>query len=141
MKRLVIVFAVACMMLTACGSFGRPQSADTKESSIEKHPFEKLSSDELKDIVLFAIPPEKEKHLSGEQMEKCVKLLREVKVVKKVASEELVGQMIECGITKKDGSACKVQFLNPYIVIDGVWFKMKEDPQDSFSVFANSIIN
>ena len=63
MKRLVIVFAVACMMLTACGSFGRPQSADTKESSIEKHPFEKLSSDELKDIVLFAMPPEKEKHL------------------------------------------------------------------------------
>lgn len=116
MKRLVIVFAVACMMLTACGSFGRPQSADTKESSIEKH-------------------------LSGEQMEKCVKLLREVEVVKKVASEELVGQMIECRITKKDGSACKVQFLNPYIVIDGVWFKMKEDPQDSFSVFANSIIN
>ena len=49
--------------------------------------------------------------------------------------------MIECRITKKDGSACKVQFLNPYIVIDGVWFKMKEDPQDSFSVFANSIIN
>lgn len=141
MKRLVIIFAAACMMLAACSSTGGSQSADTKESSMERHPFEKLSVGELKDIVLFVIPPDKETHLSEEQMEKCVELLREIEVVKKVASEKLVGQMIECRIEKKDGSVCKVQLLNPYVVIDGAWFEMKEDPQDRFSEFANGIIH
>ena len=108
---------------------------------MERHPFEKLSVGELKDIVLFVIPPDKETHLSEEQMEKCVELLREIEVVKKVASEKLVGQMIECRIEKKDGSVCKVQLLNPYVVIDGAWFEMKEDPQDRFSEFANGIIH
>ncbi len=128
-------------MLTACSSVAGVQTFDQKESpSMERHPFEELSVDEVKDIVVFAVPPEKEKQLSKEQMENCVRLLREIEVVKKVASEDLVGQMIECRIRKKDGSNCKVQLMNPYVVIDGVWYEMKEEPQDGFSSFANGMI-
>ncbi len=36
---------------------------------------------------------------------------------------------------------CKVQLLNPYVVIDGAWFEMKDDPRDRFSEFANGIIH
>ena len=129
------------MMLVACSSIGGSKSSDKKESSIERHPFKELNAGELKDIILFVIPPEEETHLSEEQMKKCVKLLREIEVVKKVASEELSGQMIECRIEKKDGSVCKVQLLNPYVVIDGAWFEMKDDPWDRFSEFANGIIH
>lgn len=136
MKRWIAIFMSVCMLLTGCGV------GDSSET-VEKDVFGELSVENIESIELYADLVNNTIQLSREQIKQCIDILHEVGNVNKVSSETLVGQMIRCTITRKDGSLTEIKIMSPYIIVDGVWYETNDNGEscEQFSQFANAALD
>lgn len=140
MKKYWVVFGMLLfVLLTACSIDGnaKPDNAIKKES--ERFPYKSLKAEEIKEVKIHVVPPDREIKLTGEQVSECVEILRKLELEERVASEHLLGQMIKVVITAKDGTRTEIQDMSPYLVMDGVWYKAKGYGEE-LNTFANEII-
>ena len=136
MKRWIVILISVCMLLTGCGFGDSPET-------VEKDIFGDLSVENIESIELDADLVNKAIQLSHEQIKQCISILHKVGNVNKVSSEILVGQMIRCTITRKDGSSTEIKIMSPNIIVDGVWYETNDNDEacEQFSQFANEALD
>ena len=107
-------------------------------------PFETINIDEIEEIKVYAIPPEKEIVLSKAEVESVVPLLQNLKVSKpgyQLFAMELGGQTVRCTVQKSDGSVIVISNVgNVLITIDNKSYRADYESAEAINKFANTVL-
>lgn len=123
--------------MAVCRSETYKLPSDVLEGSI---PFKNLIKDDIKEVELFAVPPEVNENLSEDQIVELVTIVNKLAIYEEVSPVILSGQMVQCYIVKSDDSVLTIKCLNPYLIIDDVWYKAKYEPCEELNHFVNNIL-
>lgn len=143
MKKLIIPFFLLLTFgLSACQGTENQKPFTVEESVMEVNmPFEDLVCNDVQEVKMFMEPLQTEVLLSDEQRNQLIGILNEVIIYEQISSQTLVGQMVQYQITKSDGNTFSLKTINPYIIIDDIWYKAKYEPCEELNQFANEIMN
>lgn len=107
-------------------------------------PFASLSVDEIEEITVYAIPPEKEVVLSESETEAAVLLLQDLKVSKPGYGRfmfGLAGQTVTLTVQKTDGSVFAVSNIgNVLITIDNMSYQADYESAKAISDLVNKAL-
>lgn len=103
-------------------------------------PFEKLTTEEIKEVTVELYPPDTTAELDEKEIEDLVEILHQVVIYKKDNTySDYCGQAVIYKITKNDGTAIEVQAYNPFLIIDGVGYTTKYEPCQKLNSLGNKI--
>lgn len=103
-------------------------------------PLKSLMIDEIEQIDVELLPPDKKITLTAEETAQLVPLLHDVVTYQKDQSySEYDGQAVVFTIYKKDGTTATVMEYNPFVVLNGVGYRAKYAPCEVLSHFANEL--
>ena len=139
-KKLVLCILIIVLSLSACQGNNIEKSKESQNPMTQSYPFAKLEVKSVHDVTVSLIPPNKELKLNKNQTEHLVQLLKKVTSYKKVPSEELTGQIINCKI-KTNKEEIIVQIINPIITIDGNSYKVSDDECEEINKYLNGLIS
>ncbi len=107
-------------------------------------PFETINVDDIKEIIVYAIPPEKEIVLSEAEVESVVPLLQNLKISKpgyKIFTMGMSGQTVRFTVQKSDGSIIEISnFGNVRITIGSKSYKADYGSAEAINAFANKVL-
>ena len=111
-------------------------------STYSEKPFKKIDVNEIEEIKVFAIPPQKEVVLSEDEVEKIIPLLQNLKTSKpgyKVPA--LAGQTVRITVQKTDGTIIEIFNVgNVQIIISGRSYRADYESAEAINNFANKIL-
>lgn len=119
---------VAAVILTVCVGL----------LSIQK-PFAKLNADMVSSVELFAIPPETTMQITDrERIRELVNTLKTAVIYGRDNSGgEYAGQYVRFTLTMQNDETLAVAAYNPFLQIDGVFFKTKYGPCEALNRLGN----
>lgn len=107
-------------------------------------PFETITVDDIKEITVYAIPPEKEIVLSKDEVERVIPLLQNLKISKpgyKILARRMGGQTVGFIVQKSDGSTIEISnFGNVIITIDNKSYQADYESAEAVNAFANKVL-
>ncbi|MGI6029455.1 MAG: hypothetical protein ACOX81_08595 [Candidatus Heteroscillospira sp.] len=107
-------------------------------------PFETITADEIKEIQVYAVPPDKEAALSSAEIESAVPILQNLKISRpgyKIFMAGTGGQSITFTILKSDGSKIELSnFGNVLIEIDGRSYHADYESAEALNEYANKVL-
>lgn len=105
-----------------------------------KKPYRNLSSSQIVSATVRLIPPDKTIQIPG--IEELVAYLKDVVIYKKDNSyTECDGQGVIFTLTMSDGTQTQIMAYNPFLVIDGVGYRIKYEPCEALNSYANRLLN
>lgn len=111
-------------------------------STYSEKPFKAIDVNEIGEIKVFAIPPQKEVVLSEDEVEKIIPLLQNLKTSKpgyKVPA--LAGQTVRITVQKTDGTIIEIFNVgNVQIIINGRSYRADYESAEAINNFANKIL-
>lgn len=107
-------------------------------------PFETIRADDIEEIMVYAIPPEKEIVLSEAEVERVVPLLQNLKISKpgyKIFALGMGGQTVRFTVQKTNGSTIEISnFGNVLITIDNKSYQADYESAEAINAFANEAL-
>ena len=107
-------------------------------------PFETIRADDIEEIMVYAIPPEKEIVLSEAEVERVVPLLQNLKISKpgyKIFALGMGGQTVRFTVQKTNGSTVEISnFGNVLITIDNKSYQADYESAEAINAFANEAL-
>lgn len=107
-------------------------------------PFETINVDDIEEITVYAIPPEKEIVLSKDEVERVIPLLQNLKISKpgyKILARRMGGQTVGFIVQKSDGSTIEIfNFGNVIITIDNKSYQADYESAEAINAFANKVV-
>nr|WP_289767820.1 hypothetical protein [uncultured Acetatifactor sp.] len=107
-------------------------------------PFETINVDDIEEITVYAIPPEKEIVLSKDEVERVIPLLQNLKISKpgyKILARRMGGQTAGFIVQKSDGSTIEIfNFGNVIITIDNKSYQADYESAEAINAFANKVL-
>lgn len=107
-------------------------------------PFETINVDDIEEITVYAIPPEKEIVLSKDEVERVIPLLQNLKISKpgyKILARRMGGQTVGFIVQKSDGSTIEIfNFGNVIITIDNKSYQADYESAEAINAFANKVL-
>ena len=107
-------------------------------------PFETICADDIEEIMVYAIPPEKEIVLSEAEVERVVPLLQNLKISKpgyKIFALGMGGQTVRFTVQKTNGSTIEISnFGNVLITIDNKSYQADYESAEAINAFANEAL-
>lgn len=147
MKKWNILLLITAFILTGCKSskieqISVTQTPLTEPTVIEgEYPFKNLDKDEIEEVSLLTSSPGKGLPLTKKRIDQLVELLNKIVIYNQASPETLNGRMVQYTITKLDGSTLTIKEINPYFIIDNVWYNTKYEPCEELSQFADTILD
>ena len=107
-------------------------------------PFETINVDDIEEITVYAIPPEKEIVLSKDEVERVIPLLQNLKISKpgyKILARRMGGQTVGFIVQKSDGSTIEIfNFGNVINTIDNKSYQADYESAEAINAFANKVL-
>lgn len=107
-------------------------------------PFETINVDDIEEITVYAIPPEKEIVLSKDEVERVIPLLQNLKISKpgyKILARRMGGQTVGFIVQKSDGSTIEIfNFGNVIITIDNKSYQADYESAEAINAFAKKVL-
>lgn len=105
-------------------------------------PFKTIDANEIEEIKVFAIPPEKEVVLSEAEVEKIIPLLQNLKTSKPgYKTSALAGQTVRITVQKKDGTIIEIFNVgNVQIIINDRSYRADYESAEAINNFANKVL-
>ena len=107
-------------------------------------PFETINVDDIEEITVYAIPPEKEIVLSKDEVERVIPLLQNLKISKpgyKILARRMGGQTVGFIVQKSDGSTIEIFNFGPIIItIDNKSYQADYESAEAINAFANKVL-
>ena len=110
--------------------------------SYSDKPLETISINEIKEIKVYAIPPEEEVILSEAEAKSVIPLLQDLKVSKPgYKAFALGGQTVRITVEKTDGSTIEISNVgNVQIIVDGKSYRADYESAEAINNFANKVL-
>ena len=110
--------------------------------SYSDKPLETISINEIKEIKVYAIPPEEEVVLSEAEAKSVIPLLQDLKVSKPgYKAFALGGQTVRITVEKTDGSTIEISNVgNVQIIVDGKSYRADYESAEAINNFANKVL-
>ena len=103
-------------------------------------PYAGLESEQLNKVEMQLSPPDVRFELEAEEVEQLTPILRQLTIYRQDNSyEDYAGQTVKVLLILQDGTTIEVVECNPFLVIDGVGFKAKEESCSQLNEFANQL--
>ena len=107
-------------------------------------PFDYLTVDDVESVMVNAVPPDTSKLMSEDRITEMVQLLNNVEIFRRDRdmSDNLVGQLVQYDVTKKDGTKQSIGIVYPWIIINGVWYRSHDSyfELNELNLLANSFL-
>lgn len=131
-KRNQMIALAAAIILGICAALGTLLTGNK--------PYAGLESEQLSKVEMQLTPPDVRFELGAEEVEQLTPILRQLTIYRQDDSyTDYAGQTVQVTLTLQDGSTIKVVECNPFLVIDGVGFKAKEESCSQMQAFANQL--
>ena len=128
-KRNQMIALAAAIILGICAALGTLLTGNK--------PYAGLESEQLSKVEMQLTPQDVRFELGAEQL---TPILRQLTIYRQDDSyTDYAGQTVQVTLTLQDGSTIKVVECNPFLVIDGVGFKAKEESCSQLQAFANQL--
>ena len=130
-KRTTIIIGVIAILLVIIAYFFFPIT-----------PCSSLKMTDIKEIQVFAAPPEQMVILSQEEIVKAVEYLQDIKVYQRgYTSNSTTGQVVKFTIIKVDGTEIEILIAgNTKISINGTFYRTKYASTEVLTSFANDVL-
>ncbi|MBU3102287.1 MULTISPECIES: hypothetical protein [Clostridium] len=108
-----------------------------------KKPFKNLNYSDISSISVLANPPNRAVLIrENKQIKEITDMLNTIVTYQRNDSgKDIVGQFVQFTLTMKDGSTLKVGTYNPFILINGKFYKTKYEPCEKLNSLGNKLIN
>lgn len=127
-KYAVIVIVIILLVLAAVMMMG-------------KCPFRSLKAEQIASMTVTLTPPDMTIELESEQIQQAAPLISQIVTYQKDQSyTDYAGQGVIFTITMTDGTEHSIMEYNPFVVIDGVGYRTKQEPCEQFNRFANELL-
>lgn len=131
-KRNQMIALAAAIILGICAALGTLLTGNK--------PYAGLESEQLSKVEMQLTPPDVRFELEAEEVEQLTPILRQLTIYRQDDSyTDYAGQTVQVTLTLQDGSTIQVVECNPFLVIDGVGFKAKEESCSQLQAFANQL--
>lgn len=106
-----------------------------------KRPFRSLKAEQIASMTVTLIPPDVTIELEPEQIQQAATLISQIITYQKDQSyTDYAGQGVIFTITMTDGTKHSIIEYNPFVVIDGVGYRTKQEPCEQLNRFANELL-
>lgn len=127
-KYAVIVIVIILLVLVAVMMMG-------------KRPFRSLKAEQIASMTVTLTPPDVTIELEPEQIQQAAMLISQIVTYQKDQSyTDYAGQGVIFTITMTDGTKHSIMGYNPFVVIDGVGYRTKQEPCEQLNRFANELL-
>lgn len=127
-KYAVIVIVIILLVLAAVMMMG-------------KRPFRSLKAEQIASMTVTLTPPDVTIELESEQIQQAAPLISQIVTYQKDQSyTDYAGQGVIFTITMTDGTKRSIMEYNPFVVIDGVGYRTKQEPCEQLNCFANELL-
>lgn len=128
-KFVVCAIAIAIIILSIAAYFFFPIK-----------PFSRLNTDDVRQIHVYAIPPETTMELTSDEISEAVDLLKNLVVYQpNYIAEATVGQMIRFTIVYTDGTVEEVA-ISGDVSLNGKSYRANYESAEALNMFANQIM-
>ena len=106
-----------------------------------KRPFRSLKAEQIASMTVTLTPPDVTIELEPEQIQQAAMLISQIVTYQKDQSyTDYAGQGVMFTITMTDGTKHSIMGYNPFVVIDGVGYRTKQEPCEQLNLFANELL-
>lgn len=106
-----------------------------------KRPFRSLQAEQIASMTVTLTPPDVTIELEPEQIQQAAMLISQIVTYQKDQSyTDYAGQGVIFTITMTDGTKRSIMGYNPFVVIDGVGYRTKQEPCEQLNRFANELL-
>lgn len=106
-----------------------------------KRPFRSLKAEQIASMTVTLTPPDVTIELESEQIQQAATLISQIVTYQKDQSyTDYAGQGVIFTITMTDGTKHSIIEYNPFVVIDGVGYRTKQEPCEQLNRFANELL-
>lgn len=106
-----------------------------------KRPFRSLKAEQIAAMTVTLTPPDVTIELEPEQIQQAATLISQIVTYQKDQSyTDYAGQGVIFTITMTDGTKYSIMGYNPFVVIDGVGYRTKQEPCEQLNSFANELL-
>ncbi len=131
-KRNQMIALAVAIILGICAALGTLLTGNK--------PYAGLESEQLSKVEIQLTPPDVRFELEAEEVEQLTPILRQLTIYRQDNSyADYAGQTVKVLLTLQDGSTIEVVECNPFLVIDWVGFKAKEESCTQLQAFANQL--
>ena len=134
MKRTILVFAAIVLAVALIMTIGI--------WVIGRKPFKDMQVEDIKSVSIHLWPPNETRELNRDEIEVLVLLLQQVEIHHPTWMHHASGgQSNVMTIIFQDGSVKKVNQFGSILIIDGIGYRAKYEPNEALNQFANKLFN
>lgn len=134
MKRTILVFAAIVLAVALIMTIGI--------WVIGRKPFKDMQVEDIKSVSIHLWPPNETRELNRDEIEVLVLLLQQVEIHHPTWMHHASGgQSNVMTIIFQDGSVKKVNQFGSILIIDGMGYRAKYEPNEALNQFANKLFN
>lgn len=132
MKKRTLIISLTCMLLVVAVVIGFAAFGGKK-------PFKDLDSAQITSATVHLAPPNT--IIQIVEIKELVTYLKDVVIYNEDNSyREYNGQSVTFTLTMTDGTQISIMEYNPFLVIDGVGYKTKNEPCEALNNYANRLL-
>jgi len=131
MKRRYLALVLLLIAAAAAFALTRPK---------ENRPFADLSAGEIERASVRLLPPDATFELTTAEIDELARTLRRVVIYERdEPAGTSNGQGVIYTLTLRDGTERTVVAYNPFLMVDGVWYRTKYAPCEALNALGNRI--
>ncbi|MDO4285629.1 MAG: hypothetical protein Q4C60_09905 [Eubacteriales bacterium] len=131
-RSLVIVIACVCLLGIA---------AAVSLSGAGRKPYKNLEAAQIASAQVLLSPPGRTVEIRDGEIGELVSYLKELEIYQEDQSyTEYSGQSVVFTLTMTDGAQTEIMEYSPFLVIDGVGYRAKQEPCEALSEYANELL-